>query len=469
MATIHLAHLMGDVGFSRIVAAKRLRPELARDEEFVAMFLDEARIASKIHHRNVVPVLDVVTSGDEVILVQDYVHGAPLSLVQQLAAAARTRLPIPVAVAIACQILAGLYAAHATADELGIPLQIIHRDVSPQNVMIGTDGTVRLLDFGVAKAAMASHVTRVGMFKGKIAYAAPEQLRGRATQQSDLYAVGVVLWELLVGQRLHPSSRGQEAQLARILRGNIPPITRALATERAWLGDQAWDQLAALAPVLERGLAIDPRERWATALDMEVSLAAAVTPAPPAAISTWLRSIASEFLDERDRLIASEEVSWRRGTGSIPRPLTTEDHATITAAEAPRALRRPYRLGAAVVVGSVLTGAALACAIALATPDLATSSATTAMPAHALAPALALQLAPSPREHPLVHERTVAREPPPPPPRVEAVGPPPGAPPVPHRRALRRVHRAGSPRAAGPCSPPYYFHGAKKLWKPGCV
>src|SRR5258706_2505570 len=158
MATIHIARLVGDEGFSRIVAAKRLHPEFAEDAEFVSMFLDEAHIASKVHHRNVVPVLDVVTTGEEVVLVQEYVHGVPLHWLLRTAHEAKTHVPINVAVSIGCQVLAGLQAAHETVDEMGMPLNIVHRDVSPQNIMVSTDGTGRLLDFGVAKASMAAHI-----------------------------------------------------------------------------------------------------------------------------------------------------------------------------------------------------------------------------------------------------------------------------------------------------------------------
>ncbi|MBA3542621.1 MAG: serine/threonine protein kinase, partial [Deltaproteobacteria bacterium] len=176
MATIHIARLMGDEGFSRIVAAKRLLPEFAEDSDFVAMFLDEARIASKVRHRNVVPVLDLVTTQDSVLLVQEYVHGAPVHWLLNKARQDRTHIPIEIAVSIACQVLAGLHAAHEMVDEIGTPLNVVHRDVSPQNVMGATDGTARLLDFGVAKATMAAHVTREGAYVGKLAYSAPEQL-----------------------------------------------------------------------------------------------------------------------------------------------------------------------------------------------------------------------------------------------------------------------------------------------------
>lgn len=312
MATIHIARLLGDVGFSRIVAAKRMHPELAEDHEFVAMFLDEARIASKIHHRNVVPVLDVVTMRDEVVLVQEYVHGAPLSVLLRASHEAKAHVPVPVAAAIACQVLAGLHAAHETADEMGTPLHIVHRDVSPQNIMIATDGSARLLDFGVAKASVAAHVTRKGTFKGKLGYSSPEQIRGQANSQSDIYSLGVVLWELLVGRRLHPSTLREAELITEIMAGKSPAITEALAGEKAWVGSYRWKQLEALDPIIRKALDVNFRRRWPTAADMEEAIAAAVPLASATDIATWLRAVAGDFVEERAHMIAEEEASWRR-------------------------------------------------------------------------------------------------------------------------------------------------------------
>jgi serine/threonine-protein kinase len=322
MASIHIARLMGDVGFSRIVAAKRMHPELAGDAEFVAMFLDEARIASKINHRNVVPVFDVVTMGRELLLVQEYVHGAPLSLLLHNSNAAQAHVPIPVAASIACQVLSGLHAAHETCDELGTPLDIVHRDASPQNIMVALDGSARLLDFGVAKAAMSVHVTRKGTFKGKLSYSSPEQIRGEATRQSDVYALGIVLWELIVGHRMHDNTKSDAALIADILGGKLPTITDALAAERSWIGAYRWSQLEALEPIIRKALDSNVRRRWATAADMEEAIAAAVPIATAADVSQWLRAVGKDFLDERERMIAAEEQSWRRfaanGSGSLP-------------------------------------------------------------------------------------------------------------------------------------------------------
>ncbi|HEX5061494.1 MAG TPA: protein kinase, partial [Kofleriaceae bacterium] len=312
MATIHIARLMGDVGFSRIVAAKRMHPELAEDREFVSMFLDEARIASKVHHRNVVPVLDVVTYGEEVVLVQEYVHGAPLSLLLRAACEAKAHVPIPVAAALACQVLAGLHAAHETLDEIGTPLNIVHRDVSPQNIMVATDGSARLLDFGVAKASLGAHVTRKGTFKGKLGYSSPEQIRGEANRQSDIYSLGVVLWELLVGHRLHGNTHGEAQLIAQIMGGHLPTVTEALDEEKSWIGSYRWGQLECLEPIIRKALDVNYRRRWQSAAEMEEVIAAAVPLASAADIAAWLRAVGKDFLEARENMIAEEEASWRR-------------------------------------------------------------------------------------------------------------------------------------------------------------
>jgi len=321
MATIHIARLMGDVGFSRIVAAKRMHPELAEDSEFVAMFLDEARIASKVHHRNVVNVLDVVTLGDEVMLVQEYVHGAPLSVLLRAAHEAKAPIPVPVAAAIACHILAGLHAAHETRDELGEPLHIVHRDVSPQNIMVGADGTARLLDFGVAKASMGAHVSRKGTFKGKLGYSAPEQIRGEATRQSDVYALAVVLWELLVGHRLHNRAQGEAELIAEIIAGKLPTLTEELAPDRNFIGPYRWREIETIEPIVRKALDVKAKRRRETAAGMEEAITAAHPVAPAADIAAWLRAVGKRFLDEREQLIAEEEASWRRSNG----------HSTVSA------------------------------------------------------------------------------------------------------------------------------------------
>jgi len=184
MATVHVGRMFGLAGFQRTVAIKRLLPNLAREPEFVARFLDEARIAARIRHQNVVPTLDVVAADGEIFLVMEYVEGEPLSRLIRMAP--QNKLPVDVACAIAEAMLAGLHAAHEARDERGSLLQIVHRDVSPQNVIVGTDGVARMLDFGIAKAVGRAHITRDGAIRGKFGYMAPEQLAGHASQASDM-------------------------------------------------------------------------------------------------------------------------------------------------------------------------------------------------------------------------------------------------------------------------------------------
>src|SRR5580692_2033966 len=180
MATVHLGRLLGPVGFSRTVAIKRLHEQFAKDPDFVSMFLDEARLCARIKHPNVVPTLDVIAGDRQLLLVMDYVQGESLSRLFRSAVARGERIPLKVTVAIVSGMLHGLHAAHEAKDERGEPLGIVHRDVSPQNVLVGIDGVARVLDFGVAKARGRLHTTQDGRVKGKLSYMAPEQLRSEA-------------------------------------------------------------------------------------------------------------------------------------------------------------------------------------------------------------------------------------------------------------------------------------------------
>jgi serine/threonine protein kinase len=203
MATVHLARQVGDAGFARIVAIKRLHERYARDPEFVAMFLDEARIVARIRHPNVVQTIDVVAEDGELFLVMEYIHGESLLRMMQMAIRSAALLPVPVAAAILVGALHGLQEAHDARGETGEPLGIVHRDVSPHNVLIGTDGAARVLDFGVAKASQRIQTTLEGQLKGKLSYMAPEQITNRPTdRRTDVYSAAVVLWEALTGTKL---------------------------------------------------------------------------------------------------------------------------------------------------------------------------------------------------------------------------------------------------------------------------
>jgi serine/threonine-protein kinase len=300
MATVHLGRLRGIGGFARTVAIKRLHPQFARDPEFVSMFFDEARLAARIQHPNVVSVLDVVASGGELFLVMDYVHGEALSKLLKHARASDIAVPPDIVAGILVDLLYGLDAAHEALSERGDPLNIVHRDVSPQNVLIGVDGVARVLDFGIAKAAQRAHSgTQAGQLKGKLAYMAPEQIAASSMvdRRADVYAAAVVLWEALTGQRLfQPLDTGQ--LIAQILtREHVPPSQLNPASPPA------------LDAVVMRGLKRKPEERYPSARDMASELERAVPPATPRAIGAWVQRIADQALKARAASIAEIELA----------------------------------------------------------------------------------------------------------------------------------------------------------------
>jgi serine/threonine-protein kinase len=203
MASVHIARHVGPSGFERLVVVKRVHPHMLQEEGFRAMFCDEARVASLVRHPNVAQLLDVVDWDGELLIVLEYVESVSLALIQRRATEFGARLPVPVALRIVCDMLAGLHAAHEAKDARGRSLDIVHRDVSPQNVIVGVDGIGRLIDFGIAQAAARVTRTTGGVLKGKLAYMSPEQSRGvDLDRRSDLFSAGVVLHEALTGRPL---------------------------------------------------------------------------------------------------------------------------------------------------------------------------------------------------------------------------------------------------------------------------
>lgn len=228
MATVFLASLSGVGGFRRFVAIKRLHPHLAKEQEFVEMFLDEARLAAGIHHPHVVPILEVGASERGYYLVMEYVEGDTLARLLARAATSGNRLPPSIGVRIMVDMLSGLHAAHELRDEQGEPTELVHRDVSPQNVLVGLDGNSRITDFGVARAASRLSATRAGQLKGKIAYMAPEQAVGDPSvdRRADVFSSGIVLWEVLAARRLF-KAENEAATLSRVISEPIPDVREA--------------------------------------------------------------------------------------------------------------------------------------------------------------------------------------------------------------------------------------------------
>ncbi len=226
MATVYLARFVGVAGFKRFVAIKRLHPHLAKEQEFIQMFLDEARLASRLHHPNVVPILEIGIQNEQHYLVMEYIEGDTVGHLMARAANVQKKIPVPIVIRIMLDTLTGLHAAHELHDDDGSPLEIVHRDVSPQNILVGVDGVARITDFGVAKAqARLANATQGGQLKGKLAYMSPEQVRGNMTvdRRADVFAAGIVTWELLTAQRLF-KAEGEAETLFKVVAAEVPPI-----------------------------------------------------------------------------------------------------------------------------------------------------------------------------------------------------------------------------------------------------
>jgi len=254
MATVFLSRLSGVGGFQRFVAIKRLHPHLAGEKEFVEMFLDEARLAAGIHHPNVVPILEVGASPRGYYLVMEYIEGDTLARLLARATTSGNRLPIAIGLRVILDMLAGLHAAHELHDEKGEPVELVHRDVSPQNVLVGVDGISRITDFGVARASSRLTATRVGQLKGKIAYMAPEQAMGvpDVDRRADVFSAGIVLWEVLAARRLF-KAENEAATLSRVVSEPIPKLSQV-----------APDINPQVAAVVMKALERDPEKRYQT-------------------------------------------------------------------------------------------------------------------------------------------------------------------------------------------------------------
>ena len=226
MATVYLGRAVGVGGFERKVAIKVMHDHIADDPDFVAMFLDEARLAARIHHPNVVGTMDVQKTDDVMFLVMEYIEVASLRRVLRACKKGGVELPLEVALRIMVDTLAGLHAAHQLKGHEGELLNLVHRDVSPHNILVGVDGVSRITDFGVARAEARLGSTRGGQLKGKIAYMPPEQGRGDdIDRRADVYAAGVVFWEALTLKRLFKAEH-EGALIAMILTGCDRPPRR---------------------------------------------------------------------------------------------------------------------------------------------------------------------------------------------------------------------------------------------------
>ncbi len=386
MATVLLVRYSGPFGFWRPAALKKLHEPLARNPAFVSMLLDEARLGAHVRHPLVTEVLDLVADEAGVCLVMQYVHGESLRTLLETGSA-----PVPVAVAsaIVADALHGLHAAHEARGPDGTMLGIVHRDVSPHNLLVGLDGFTRVTDFGIAKAAWRAQSTVDGQLKGKLAYMAPEQLgRGSVDRRADVFGAAVVLWELLAGRRLFDSTdpdalaeRGRSWKPPSIGRDDLPD---------------------GLEPVVLQGLAPARSKRFDSALQMAEALEHACRPAGRSEIASWVERMLPEGFAQRSALLARAQLAdgsdpeslsasgaWKSSPDASTLPTVSQEHERTPSGLGPTAMdtrrpaaRRPSTLlsvaGVSALVAAIATLSLDQCRSSNSAPSLAAGRVTEA-------------------------------------------------------------------------------------------
>lgn len=352
MASVHLGRVTASTGFSRLVAIKRLHREYVADAKFVKMLGEEARLAAHIRHANVIDTLDLAVIDGAMSLVLEYVEGESLATLVRCAEQAGEPIPIPIAVTILCGALRGLEAAHEARRDDGQPLAIVHRDVSPQNVLVGIDGSARVIDFGVAKALDGLELTRPGEVRGKIAYMPPEQLSGRpVTRQVDVYAAGVVLWELLAGKRLFQRD-DFAATTAAVLRGATEPPSAS----NPFVPPE-------LDAIVMRAIARDVSERYLTAREFAAELEPWRT-ASEDEVGAWVSRHAAERLAATRRLLLQEPSARESPESMSSQPVVVDRTVVLPVSARPPP---PSRRSPLFLVAGVLGTCLLAICVVVAT------------------------------------------------------------------------------------------------------
>lgn len=360
MAEVFLAVTVGAGGVPKLAVLKRICPELTSEPQFVSMFLDEARLSVRMAHPNLVQTYEIIEEDAGLAIAMEYLDGQPLGRVLN-----RLNRPgllsLNQRVRIVNKLLAGLDYAHELKDYDGTPLSVVHRDVSPNNVFITYDGSVKLVDFGVAKSVAAAHKTRPGTLKGKFSYMAPEQFLDQAAdRRSDIFAVGVILWEMLAGRRFWNGVADNQI-VAHLTSGQpLPALPGELGLP------------VELEEICARALSRDRGERYASAAEMEADLERVLTSTHEASDRLLGKAVAEGFAAERSerqgvidrhlRQIRNRSYPLRSGSypqlGAYPTPSVSLSPVVIPAVAAPA--RRPW---VAVALGIALSGVLLAVAV----------------------------------------------------------------------------------------------------------
>jgi len=309
------------------------------------MFMDEARLTARLRHPNVVPTLDIVHDDGHLLLVMEYVEGASLAHLLRAASKSHVRIPVPIACAIVHDVLLGLHEAHQATDDEGAPLAIVHRDVSPQNVLVGLDGLARVLDFGVAKARQNTHHSNDNEIKGKIPYMPPEQLFGEALDHKvDVYAAGVTLWEALVCERLFDGP----SETALVRKISEEPIAKP--------SSRITDLAPEIDAIVMKALSRDANARYESALAMAEAIAAVVKLPTRTEVSAWVRQFVAprEIPSARKVPVVDEPEAATTMLAILEKASMLRPSAKQPAPASPRAARTTrFALGVAAVALAV--------------------------------------------------------------------------------------------------------------------
>lgn len=305
MAELCRAKILGSQGFEKLVAIKKILPHLADQDEFVSAFIDEARLAAFLQHRNIVQIFDFGEIGGSYFLSMEYLSGQPLRTLMNLAGKNNTPLPLGIALFIVAEICAGLDYAHNLKNFSGEALNIIHRDIGPQNVFITYDGQVKIIDFGIARATSHNTATASGSLKGKIAYMSPEQAGGsEIDHRSDIFSAGIILYELATGKHLYAGEDSKQ-QLALAIRGDVVPARQINGALPPLLYD-----------ILDRALAREPHDRYQSAERMRSDLEKCARLSAGFAAATELAAfMASLFAED---VVREEETLRQAASAELP-------------------------------------------------------------------------------------------------------------------------------------------------------
>ncbi len=330
MAQIYLARQRGPEGFEKLLVIKRILPHLAENGDFVRMFLDEARIAARLDHPNIVDIYDLGAQDDSFFIAMEYIHGEDLRRVWKRAERSGQLIPVPLVCRIMIEACAGLDHAHKQKDAQGKPLGIVHRDVSPQNILLTFEGRVKVVDFGIAKAADQATVTRSGVLKGKYSYMAPEQAAGQKNLdcRADIFALGVVLYELLTGVRLFKRLTDM-ATLQAVADCNLQPPSQ--------INPRVPKDLD---PIVMKALTRAPEDRYAEALQLQLALEDWLLknqlPSSTAHVAAFMKELYAARLAEEARLgdvlVEEAESALPAGAGKTPEKPAEKSAAETMAA-----------------------------------------------------------------------------------------------------------------------------------------